>query len=240
MKIHEVVKGTIETVPQGVASNYRGSCPSLNEELDTILNDFELLDLKMKLDALKKPAHTRFLGMRRMIKNPYWRYSFVAASLGLLITAGSLLLTPRSYSSEQMFDRYYHPENVMIVGSTVRGEGDMNQALVKFREGDYEEATLMFEEGLAQDPANVALRFYGGISYIETARYDDAIKSFKAVLDHKDNLYVEHAEWYLAMCYLKESKPLKAIYLLQKISDNEDNLYWRDAEKVLKGLKRPS
>jgi tetratricopeptide (TPR) repeat protein len=96
----------------------------------------------------------------------------------------------------------------------------------------------MFEEILLNNPDNIALRFYNGISYIETEKYDEAIKSFNLILENKDNLYIEHAEWYLALCYLKKEDVDEARKQLLRIANEEDGFYKEDAQKILEKLDK--
>ena len=208
---------------------------ALEQELDSVLADSDILDLKMKLEAIR---HSRRKGISLapvvVSMKSNMRYVAAAASMGLLITAGVLTLTPRAYTAEKLFKIYYQPDKALVVNRS----GDVNivEALLKFQEKDFVSAASMFEEILVAEAENIALRFYSGISFIETERYDKAIEAFNFIIQDNDNLYIEHAEWYLALCYLKKNQPTEARKQLLRIANEENGFYKKDAEKILEKL----
>jgi len=208
---------------------------ALEQELDAVISNADILDLKMKLDAIRQSKHhhgsksTIIASMKSNMK-----YVAAAAGMGVLITAGVLTFGPGAYSPDKLFDMYYQPDNAVIVNRAGRGNGDVNivEALISFQQKD------MFEQILANNPENIALRFYNGISYIETEKYDKAIDAFSFIVDNNDNLYIEHAEWYLALCYLKKDDIDMARKQLLRIAKEEDGFYKADAEKILQKLEK--
>ncbi len=56
-----------------------------------------------------------------------------------------------------------------------------------------------------------------GISKFEEENYPEAKVSFTKVIDNKDNLFFEDAQWYLALCYLKTGEKDKAVNSLSVI-----------------------
>ncbi len=212
---------------------------ALEQELDSVLSREDILDLKMKLDAARNGSTTsvHLSPIISMMKSNM-KYVAAAASMGVLITAGVLTLTPRSYTSDKLFKMYYQPDQAVIVNRAGRGNVNIVEALMKFQNKDFEVASDMFEEILMANPDNIALRFYNGISYIETEKYDEAIESFNMILEDKENLYIEHAEWYLALCYLKKDQVEKARIQLLRIANEEDGFYKEDAQRILKKLDK--
>lgn len=208
---------------------------ALEQELDLVLADSDVLDLKMKLNAIRQAKRKVislppvFDGMKSNM-----RYVAAAASMGLLITAGVLTLSPRAYTAEKLFKMYYQPDKALVVNRS--GNVNIVEALLKFQEKDFVSASNMFEEILVTESDNIALRFYSGISFIETEKYDKAIDAFNFIIKDNDNLYIEHAEWYLALCYLKKDQPEEARKQLLRIANEENGFYRTDAQKILEKL----
>jgi TolA-binding protein len=75
-----------------------------------------------------------------------------------------------------------------------------------------------------------------GVSNFEEKKYPEAKQSFVKVLDDKDNLYIDQAQWYLALCYLNTNETEKAKQLF-KIIGKENGIYKTDAKKIIRGLK---
>jgi tetratricopeptide (TPR) repeat protein len=74
-----------------------------------------------------------------------------------------------------------------------------------------------------------------GMSNFENRKYPEAKRSFGKVIDNNNNLYIDQAEWYLALCYIKTDEREKAIQQLEKIK-NEDGIYRNDAKKILRRI----
>jgi tetratricopeptide (TPR) repeat protein len=70
---------------------------------------------------------------------------------------------------------------------------------------------------------------------MEEKMYNEAEKSFTTVIDNNNNLFIESARWYLALCYVKTEDIDKAIPLFQSIR-KEGGLYSKDAKKVLRKI----
>jgi thioredoxin-like negative regulator of GroEL len=56
------------------------------------------------------------------------------------------------------------------------------------------------------------------------------------VIDDNDNLFLEDAEWYLALCYLKTQEPEKAADVLDQIKRSE-SIYKKDAARIMRKMK---
>jgi len=64
---------------------------------------------------------------------------------------------------------------------------------------------------------------------------NEAIKAFEKVANNSSEVYVQKANWYLALCYLKQNQPGKAKPLLEELKQSGD--YKEKAATVLKQLK---
>lgn len=207
----------------------------LSQDIDKMLADEDMIDFARKLaDVHRRRAKQR--GVRFSMRTFYRRWYYAAASIALVvITAGMLyLLSPSRFSNERIFSMYYSSEQVMSV--TRSGSNHLFDAVFKFQQKDYEGALLLFDEILAVDTANIAVRFYSGIANIETERYDEAIETFKDIIRHGDNLYVEHATWFLGLTYLKNNQEKDATEVFRAISLNKNNFYHHKASEIVAKL----
>ena len=64
----------------------------------------------------------------------------------------------------------------------------------------------------------------------------EAKSSFNTVIDDNNNLFIESAKWYLALCYIKTQDNATASGLLVSIR-NEGGLYSNAAKKILKKIR---
>jgi hypothetical protein len=75
-----------------------------------------------------------------------------------------------------------------------------------------------------------------GVANFEDQKYPEAKQSFVKVINDNNNLYIETAKWYLALCYVKTNEREKAIQQLEIIK-KEGGIYSNDAKKVARELK---
>jgi hypothetical protein len=216
--------------------------PGLNSELrfsreiNAALKRDDILDFRQKvlaarLENIKVQRETRVVHMNM---KKFW---YAAASFVLLAALGSTLYfsVPSGNTSEKLFEQYYSADN--LVNVTRAGDANIVEAVIKFQEKDYQTASNLFNSIIQKDNGNIACWFYLGISNIETANYAVAEKAFNHIISDDQNLYVEHAEWYLGLCFLKSNQVNKAKAQFEQIAANPDNFHRQDAANLLKKLK---
>ena len=210
----------------------------LDKDIDNILLDEDVVEFRRKLisvfnESKQKEATTKIVRMQPR----RWQLVAAAAIAVLMIAGGAILLTQqRSYTAEKLFSMYYDTDRTIEL--TRSGNANIVEAILKFQQKDFQGASLVFAEILDRDSSNIAVWFYNGISYIETNRIDDAVKAFRYIVDDKNNLYVEHAEWYLGLCYLKNEQIDFAVEQFRKIAADQKNYHNKEANKVLEKLGR--
>jgi len=164
------------------------------------------------------------------------RWWYAAASLVALIAVAATLYlqTSRNISNDSLFNEFYTVDNIV---DQTRGDQNIVEAVIKFQQKDYASASVLFKSILDKDNSNIAVWFYYGISNIETKNYDNSIKAFKVIINQNDNLYIEHAEWYLGLCYLKNNHKDKAIDQFVVVATNPDNFHRQEAKNILEKLQ---
>lgn len=206
-----------------------------SKSIDAILRSEDIIDFRKKLIASrldgKKVQHD--VPVIRMHVKKFW---YAAASLILLAAIGSTLYfsVPRGNATDNLFNEFYSADN--LVNVTRAGDANIVEAVIKFQEKDYTVASSLFNNILKSDNGNIACWFYYGISSIETDNYVQAEKAFNHIISDDQNLYVEHAEWYLGLAYLKNNQINKAKTQFEKIASNPDNYHRKDAANLLQKL----
>ena len=95
---------------------------------------------------------------------------------------------------------------------------------------------LFFSKVVESNPKDMQSVLLKGVSNFEDQKYPEAKISFTTVIDDNNNLFIETAKWYLALCYIKTNDTDKAISQLKAITD-EDGIYSKNARKILRKLK---
>jgi tetratricopeptide (TPR) repeat protein len=226
-----------EIFEREVASN-----PALAKELkisrtiDSALANDDIIDLRQKLlevykESNKAQSHVPvvFLNFRK-----FW---YAAASVILLAAIGSALFfaLPGGKSNISLFKQYYTSEN--LVDITRASDANIVEAVIKFQEKDYILAARLFKNLLEVDNSNLAYWFYYGVSSIETESYNEAVQAFTNILANNQNLYVEHARWYLGLTYLKSDQTEQARKQFLIVANDPDNSHQKEARRILEKLQ---
>jgi len=225
----------------------------LLEEIDRVIHDDEIFAFQAKLKETQelynaitdrdyvigidagKEASGKFLRIN-------WKYA-VGAAVSMLIVASTILYNFSQSSNDKIFASFYHRYEANYEANEVNNRAagvnkvsTLINAVQLYDQGDFASATNQFDEIIATDPDNIAAHFFSGLASIESKHYDKAIENLSYVISKKDIPYIEHSEWYLALCYLKTDRTSKAISLLNRIANN-NNYYKTKALDLLKQLQ---
>jgi tetratricopeptide (TPR) repeat protein len=209
----------------------------LSMSIDESLKREDIVEFRKKLAFVMK-EHKKQENEIPVVRLHPGRFWSAAASLIILAVLGSTLYFSHSggNTTESLFKQYYNSENLIDV--TRSGDANIVEAVIKFQEKDYQLAARLFKQILEKDNNNIACWFYFGIASIETENYKQAEKAFNHIISDNQNLYVEHAEWYLGLSFLKSAQPEKAKSQFEKISKETDNFHRQDAIHLLEKMNK--
>ena len=209
----------------------------LEKDLQNVLSDNETMNFRaLCIDAQNDyNLTTRRLAKVVQFTRKYW---YAAASLILiaLVVGSMILFNPGSYSSEKLFKMYY--KSGETVGISRGGNANMVEALLLFSRRDFQAANEQFDEILASDPNNFAVKYYSGISNIELKNYDKASMMFESIIANGQNLYTQNAQWFLGLSYLVSGKVNQAEPIFEQVASNSSHFYSKDAKSLLEKLHK--
>lgn len=135
-----------------------------------------------------------------------------------------------------LFAQYYSPfsPDFNTRGGVDIGD-DIVHALDIYNQRDFAAAIPRFQQILQFDSTLIFAKFFLGISYIETNRFDEAITTLQEVSKRSNNVYQMHAQWYLALCYLKLEQMDFALPLLHTI-ELHNEFYSLKAREIIEKL----
>ncbi|MBN2633363.1 MAG: tetratricopeptide repeat protein [Bacteroidales bacterium] len=207
----------------------------LRAKTDRVLNETSVLRMRNKLHAIEMQRSAPPIRTVRRKHSPI-RY---AAAVGAVIVAVSIFLAGnRTLPADELIDRYHKPYETIASARSFSDSPDRDYltALDYFNIHDYGNAADYFLKVIDKAPGDMESTYLYGVSSFEEENFPVASNSFNKVIDNNDNLYIEDAQWYLAMCYLKTDETDKAVEQLSIISKTE-SLYRKQARKILKHIK---
>jgi tetratricopeptide (TPR) repeat protein len=205
---------------------------TLREEVNDALRDKSFYDFRLLVTSrMEKSTGIGALVRKDVLKT----WHLAAASFVLILVVGGLwyILSNKPYSTERLVSKYYKPAHpILQVRSLELGSDDaLKEAFSFYQQNDFANALKYFNTLENQ----ITAKFYSGVCYIELEQFDKAIRSFEYVINDKDNLFIEQAEWYMGLIYLMNNQKAQAMDQFKKISGS-DSYYSNQAEEILKYL----
>jgi tetratricopeptide (TPR) repeat protein len=170
------------------------------------------------------------------LRTSSFRWLAAAASVAVLIIGANVafLFNEQSYEPQELYSMYYKPYDsyVSVRSGNIDTDDIFIQALMKYEKQEFDETIALLNRIIEVDNMNIASMFYLGVSFIETGRYADAYNSFTKIVDHNDNLFIEQAEWYLGLTFLRSNEQEKARKQFETIAESQ-SFYNEKAKELL-------
>jgi tetratricopeptide (TPR) repeat protein len=208
----------------------------LRKRVDDSLVKHDLIDLRNKLASLEKTRKEKVTSGDGK-KSAIIRF---AAAIAVLMLLGTLyyLVSRGSVNSDKIYEASFAPYEYSGTPRAGVRNNDISfkSALDLYSVGDYRAASSALKEYLSHTPGKTEALFILGVSEMENNNFDNAISLFKTLCSDRSNLYLDHSQWYLALCYVKTGNFAMATEELQAIV-NSENVYKSKARKVIKKIK---
>ena len=209
---------------------------NLRKRTDEVLKKQNVMSLRNKLSEIESIRREAKKPVKKSKKSVYIKYAAVFA--GLVLIGSIALFSGKNLDNEKIMKRYYKvyepPTSQRSAQSGM--DADFTLALEFYNTRDYEKAAILFNKVLESKPNDMQTVLLKGVSNFEEKKYPEAKQSFDEVIDDKDNLYIDQAQWYLALCYLNTNEKEKAKQIFNVIG-KEGGIYQNEAKKIIRGLK---
>ena len=207
---------------------------SLRQSVDKSIAEDDIFKLRSKLQQVKidiEGKEVRSLVPDTDINHFSWWKAGVAIAVILLAFAGILSQSP-GFDSRMSEDLFIAPQWApqRSVGADIEALYLANEY---FRNGAYEKALESYNQAIREKEDKFVFQFYKASILQNLGKHDEAIPEYTNVIAHGDNIFVEEAEWYRALCYLKLGEKEKAKQQLVSII-NRKSYYANDAKAVLR------
>lgn len=208
---------------------------ALRQLTDSALRNHDVLQLRNKLTAIARKKAEEVPAKKGRKHKTLTRAAIFA---GLILCGTLAFLNSRTMTTDEIFDQYYRSYDVTTPLRSVNdaGNADYSTALEYFNIKDYRNAAYYFNKVVTSDPRYMESVMMIGVSKFEEENYPEAKVSFTKVINDRDNLFFEDAQWYLALCYLKTSEKDKAVNSLKYIKDS-GSIYSSNAKKILRKIR---
>jgi tetratricopeptide (TPR) repeat protein len=207
---------------------------ALRERTDKVLKSHDIIQLRNKLSEIEKSRKIRIPAKTTGKRLPI---AIAAALAGLIIISSIAFFGTRHLTNDEIISQYYKSYDGVSISRSSRStaSNDYSTGLEYYNIHDYQNAAFYFSKVLNVDPENMESTMFYGTSSFEVNNYPEAQRSFAKVIDNNNNLFMEDAEWYLALCFVRTNDIKKASEELKAIK-NSRSIYSRNAAKILRQL----
>jgi tetratricopeptide (TPR) repeat protein len=210
---------------------------ALHDEINHAISEADILNLRNELKKVTG-KQVRIIPFVAEKKGNYELIIKISASVAAVFVLGFFLLKPHSTSSlSEIYSKEYKPYALSVTSRSMdQSNAISNVGIELYNQGKYALALENFFELQKQTPGQPWCNFYIGLAYQGLNEYDNAILYYQKVVAANDNLFVEQAQWYQALCLLKVNDTEKAQKLLSVIAD-QDGFFSKQAKTLLKKIK---
>ncbi len=217
------------------------------ENFENTLHEWEL-----KQKALN-PLQSESINQKKgFIRKFFRKYSYAAASVVLILMLPIAFILIQKFKltpTEKLFTSTAGHFNALVSSKKADVQTEdpnpinnlKEKAIEKYDEQKYNEALKLFEEycsKIGEDQKTVDLKLYIGLSNLFTGNTLLAKPYFQEIISkEKSDNFREAAEWYLALCYLKEMNSKKSLELLHEISKIENHTYQKKAASLINDVQ---
>lgn len=204
---------------------------ALRKNVDKAIGENDVLMFRDRLQDVKKDVESKeiksFIPDTKVQHIHWWRAG--VAVVVLLVAFTGLLRN----NTGNIYEKYYQAPEWAPQRSVAADLGILQKANSCFVNGEYEEALVLYDKAIKENNEKFVFQFYKAASLQNMERFDEAIPEYSRVIKHGDNMFVEEAEWYRALCYVKLGKKDSAREQLLAII-NRNGYYASDAKAVLR------
>lgn len=161
-------------------------------------------------------------------------------TLGLLLLLGTGACRPAPQADrDAVFEAYFEPQRSLLAYLDVSElPSPMQTGIEAYQAAEYTRAQQYLETFLAQDPEHRSATFFLAMVYMQQGRLEEAAANLQRLLQGQASLYLEYAQWYMALLYLKRGDFLAARRLLGYIEQHNWHYYHKEAIRLQLELQR--
>jgi len=209
----------------------------LRRQVNAAIGEKAIMELRAELNFAREAADSKKVEMlipaTKKVYLNYWKTGVAVIVLLLGITG---VLRNGAVSVDKTYNNFYEIPSWAPERSVMNEVSFMQEANALYSNGEYAALITKFESNTNLVKGNPVLGFYQAASYQNLNRMNEAIEAYSGVINHGDNLFIEEAEWYRSLCYLKKGDKKMAKNELLAVIDRKGH-FEKDAKAVLRKLK---
>ncbi len=212
---------------------------ALREQINNAIGETDIQNLRAMLGRARKESERKevksiVMPQFDLKSTRFWRNS-VAMIIILIGLLGALQMNMNT--AQQTYTKYFETPSWAAERSVsdVNVNDNLQEARLMFAQSNYEN-TIQILDKVPENKDSFVKHFYTALSYQNLNKFDKAIDEYTKVIDHGNNLFIEEAEWYKSLCYLKLNQKQDAKNELMAVIERK-GYYEKDAKAIIRKLK---
>lgn len=215
----------------------------LRRQVNDFIGETDIMDLREGLLAAKESAEDSTV--RKLIPSTNRKlYQFIRTGAAVIVVLFGIasLLNSGYFSADKTVNNVFElpqwaPErSVSLDYSVSPGYAFMQKVQAAYIEDDHVKVVNLTKGAQENMQNDVVLGFYSAVSLQILEDYTKAIANYTKVISDGNNMFIEEAEWYRSLCYIKLGNKVKAKQELLAIVNKKGD-YRQDAKAVLRRLR---
>lgn len=209
----------------------------LRRQINDNIGENDIRELRTKLKDAKELAETNKVRILIPIANSKF-YKFLRTSVAVIVVLVGVagVFNSGYLSIDKTYDKFFESPTWSAERSVSVDVTLLQEVQSAFMAEDYQQVLEMKKIATATTVNNPVFQFYAGVSSQKINKIEDAITYYSLVINNGDNLFIEEAEWYRSLCYMKLGNKLQAKKELLAVI-NRNGYFKQDAKAVLRRLK---
>ena len=209
----------------------------LRRKVNEAINEKDIFELRKELASARESAETKKVKML-IPETGTDKLKFLRTSVAVVIVLLGFtgILRNSFVSVDHTYDNFYKAPSWSPERSLSEEVSVLQQANTAYMRSDYNEVINILTELPEASVQNPVFSFYRAASLQNLEKFKDAIHSYSEVIQNGDNMFIEEAEWYRGLCYLKLGDYDKANKELLAVMERKGH-FEKDAKAILRRLK---
>ena len=209
----------------------------LRNQINESIAEFDIFNLRKELTAAKESADIKKINMIiPETKSEKWKFLRRSVAVLVILLGMAGVLRNSFVSTENTYEHYFvtpawSPERSVSNEITL-----LQKANIAYVNAEYFKVVKILDELSSTGNESAVFDFYKAASFQEMNKYNEAILEYTRVINQGDNLFIEEAEWYRSLCYLKLKNYEKSRTELLAVIERKGH-YQNDAKVIMRRLK---
>lgn len=160
--------------------------------------------------------------------------AYAASVAALIIIVSVVYVQFFEQTPESLYSEYYQPYEDLILDRASGSFNNLELAMESYDKGRFDLAEPLLQRHFSMNPQDSLALLYLGITQLELNRYEEAEGNFRLLMTNVK--YIQQAQWYLSMLYLKTNKVRLAQQMFGQILQYPDHYKLKQAEQILEEL----